>query len=85
MLSNIDYFSKPMHYGPTGSPWVLSNPSSLTESVGSAVRVPIAVLSQINSRAEQNPALPNSLLVFVVQAVTDKGSMANTCQGDVAM
>lgn len=74
-----------MPYGPTGSPWVLPNPSSLTESVGSAVRVAIAVLRQINSRAEKNPPFPNSLLVFVGQAVTDKGSMANTCQGVVAM
>lgn len=77
MLNNIDYISKPINYGPTGSPWVLSNPSSLTESVGSAVRVQIAVLRQINSRAEQNSPLPNSLLVFVGHAVTDKGSMAN--------
>lgn len=60
-------------------------PTSLTESVGSAVRVAIAVLRQINSRAEKNPPFPNSLLVFVGQAVTDKGSMANTCQGVVAM
>lgn len=42
----------------------------LLQKVGSAVRVQIAVLRQINSRAEQNPPLQNSLLVFVGRAVT---------------
>jgi len=53
-------------------------------SMGSAVRVWIAVLRQINRNAEQSPPCPNSLLVFVGQAVTDVGSMVNACQGDVA-
>lgn len=50
--------------------------------MGSAVKSvnSCAQADQQQSRAEQSLPLPNSLLVFVGQAVTDVGSMVNTCQ-----